>query len=376
MKNKMIKRIFIMLMTAVIAFSGYSYLALAEYTGGISHQGGTRPAYGNNQKKEQLEAALEQLIDDGILTKSEAASLQSYLEKNRPEQGSAGQNNGTQDPISGAIEAGIITQSQAQKLGEILRPTGGNSRPMGGNSGQMGGRPGPMGGNSGQMGGNSRPMEGNSEQMGGNPGQMGGNSGQMGGNPGQMGGNPGQMGGNSGQMGANPGSGNAQGPREQLSSITFEEAQDIEAELLDEAGYSAKKGGYPIVDTGQEKFYSASGKISEPDKYDDFYGQDGNYEGNTPDYTDNGDGTITDNVTDLMWQQDPGEKMTWEEAVENLKDFELAGYDDWRLPTIKELYSLIKFDGVTAMSADESTPYIDTDYFEFNYGRCNWRTFY
>ena len=72
---------------------------------------------------------------------------------------------------------------------------------------------------------------------------------------------------------------------------------------------------------------------------------------------------MTDNVTGLMWQQDPGDKMTWEEAVENLEDFELADYNDWRLPTIKELYSLIQFTGITAMEADSSVPYIDTGLF-------------
>lgn len=43
-----------------------------------------------------------------------------------------------------------------------------------------------------------------------------------------------------------------------------------------------------------------------------------------------------------MWQQDPGTKMTWSEAVAHLDTFHeeaLGGYCDWRIPTIKELYS-------------------------------------
>lgn len=152
------------------------------------------------------------------------------------------------------------------------------------------------------------------------------------------------------------------------SSLTLEEAQAIEAELLDQVGYSAKEDGYPIVDTGQVTFYNNTGEISEPSEDEEFYGQDANYTGNTPKYTDNGDGTITDNVTGLMWQKDPGEKMTWEEAVENVQDFNLGGYDDWRLPTIKELYSLIQFNGTTGTSGETSIPYIDTNYFEFTYG--------
>ncbi|PKM86361.1 MAG: hypothetical protein CVU87_12275 [Firmicutes bacterium HGW-Firmicutes-12] len=62
-------------------------------------------------------------------------------------------------------------------------------------------------------------------------------------------------------------------------------------------------------------------------------------------FTDNGDGTVTDLNTGLMWQQDPGSKMTWVEAMSKAEVFELAGYTDWRMPTIKELYSLIDFSG-------------------------------
>ena len=38
------------------------------------------------------------------------------------------------------------------------------------------------------------------------------------------------------------------------------------------------------------------------------------------------------------------------------------------MPSIKELYSLIDFNGLTGMNAVESVPFIDTTYFEFRYG--------
>ncbi|QRN86878.1 DUF1566 domain-containing protein [Clostridia bacterium] len=155
------------------------------------------------------------------------------------------------------------------------------------------------------------------------------------------------------------------------STYTVEEANAIEAELLAAVGYTATIGGYPIVDTNQTIFYSNDAIIDEPAEGEDFYGQDASYTGNAPSYTDNGDGTVTDNVTDLMWQQDPGEKLTWPEAVELLDEFNeeaLGGYSDWRIPTIKELYSLVQFSGLTRTSSDTSIPYIDTDYFEFEYG--------
>ncbi len=127
---------------------------------------------------------------------------------------------------------------------------------------------------------------------------------------------------------------------------------------------------YAIVDTDQSKCYGATSEIGCPSDGQSFYGQDAQYNGNQPSYTDNGDGTITDNVTGLMWQQDPGEKMTYQQAAAGADSFTLAGYDDWRLPTIKELYSLIQFDGLDPSGPDNSSlvPFIDTNYFNFEYG--------
>ncbi len=53
---------------------------------------------------------------------------------------------------------------------------------------------------------------------------------------------------------------------------------------------------YRIVDTGQKKFYSDKNILNSIKDGQDFYGQDGNYAGFQTSYTDNGDGTVTDNL--------------------------------------------------------------------------------
>ncbi len=127
---------------------------------------------------------------------------------------------------------------------------------------------------------------------------------------------------------------------------------------------------YVVVDTGQEKCYDNSQEIACPQPGEAFYGLDAQYQGIQPAYQDNGDGTISDLNTGLMWQKTPGDKMTYDEAVTGAKDFNLASYDDWRLPTIKELYSLILFSGTdpNPESVEPAIPFIDTDYFDFEYG--------
>ena len=127
---------------------------------------------------------------------------------------------------------------------------------------------------------------------------------------------------------------------------------------------------YVVVDTGQEKYYDDSQEIDSPQRDEAFYGQDAHYQGIQSAYQDNGDGTVTDLNTGLMWQKTPGNKVTYDEAVAGADDFSLVGYDDWRLPTIKELYSLILFSGTDPApeSVEPAVPFIDTNYFDFEYG--------
>jgi len=128
---------------------------------------------------------------------------------------------------------------------------------------------------------------------------------------------------------------------------------------------------YPIVDTGQELTYgNTTALATEPGVNDPFFGQDAQVDGNQPSYQLNGDGTVTDLVTSLMWTQDYYGKMTASEAEASVASFSLAGHDDWRLPTVKELYSLIDFSGVDVgtESGTGAVPFINTSVFDFAYG--------
>ncbi len=119
-----------------------------------------------------------------------------------------------------------------------------------------------------------------------------------------------------------------------------------------------------IVDTGQNRTYHDKQELACPKKGEDFYGQDAHYQGAQFAYRNNGDGTVTDLNTGLMWQKKPDfVKRTMAEAEAYAKSLTLAGYVDWRLPTIKELFSIADFRG----NIRTKTPYINTNYFDFEY---------
>ncbi len=113
---------------------------------------------------------------------------------------------------------------------------------------------------------------------------------------------------------------------------------------------------YPIVDTAQGTCYNNSELIDCPAAGADFYGQDTQYTGNAPSYTDNGNGTINDNITGLVWTQDlSSASMPWSDASGYCESLEVGDITDWRLPNVKELWSIRDF--------STGWPWVDTDYF-------------
>jgi hypothetical protein len=72
-------------------------------------------------------------------------------------------------------------------------------------------------------------------------------------------------------------------------------------------------------------------------------------------YVDSGNGTITDRSTGLMWQKQGTTNKTWEQALSYCEELSLGGFTDWRLPTIKEMRSLVDL--------NRSNPAINTTVF-------------
>ena len=80
---------------------------------------------------------------------------------------------------------------------------------------------------------------------------------------------------------------------------------------------------------------------------------------------DNGDGTITDPGTGLMWEiktddggpRDMDNACTWQEALAYCENLTLADYNDWRLPNRNELQSLIDY-GRYGPSINPVFPYV------------------
>lgn len=116
---------------------------------------------------------------------------------------------------------------------------------------------------------------------------------------------------------------------------------------------------YKIVDTGQKEAYDDDGNIIKVISGEDFFGQDAHYEGLQPSFQDNSNGTVIDLHTGLMWQQTPPSNgYSWEDAQSYCENLELAGYDDWRLPTLKELFAMGNY--------SEGWPYFDQTYFDLS----------
>ncbi len=126
---------------------------------------------------------------------------------------------------------------------------------------------------------------------------------------------------------------------------------------------------YPLVGTGQDECYSERGDaIGCPAPGASLSGQDAQHPGSRPNYFDNGDGTITDRITGLVWAKTLSPPMPLADLDGFARTSRLGGHADWRVPSIRELYSLIDYRGGYSGDPRTSRPYIDTRFFDFAYG--------
>lgn len=84
-----------------------------------------------------------------------------------------------------------------------------------------------------------------------------------------------------------------------------------------------------LPDTGQTSSYTNT------------FGEDHDYTIFSPGFNINGNATVTDTITGLMWQQTDGGEMTIEDAVVYCNNLTLAGFSDWRLPNAHESFSIL-----------------------------------
>jgi len=116
---------------------------------------------------------------------------------------------------------------------------------------------------------------------------------------------------------------------------------------------TAAAGGAPVEDTGQTACFDENGASRDCTGT----GEDGEFQAGvawpTPRFTDNGDGTVTDNLTGLIWLKDancPAGTKTWQQALDwvaslnttsiGCTDYTPMTFTDWRLPNVNELESL------------------------------------
>lgn len=99
-------------------------------------------------------------------------------------------------------------------------------------------------------------------------------------------------------------------------------------------------------------------RLNDPGQYTGYtttFGEDADYLINPMSFTDNGNGTVTDNNTGLIWQKTDGGEMTFAAAQLYCQNLSLAGFNDWRLPTDHELMSINWL--------ERNNPALDTNYF-------------
>ena len=121
-----------------------------------------------------------------------------------------------------------------------------------------------------------------------------------------------------------------------------------------------------LLETGQSRCYDGTRGLELlpcPAEGTDDFGQDANYGAGVRrkfelvrvDENDPLTWYTIDHASGLMWQHRDEVKRHWRGALANAEDLELGGFDDWRMPNIRELISIIDF--------GTRSPAIDKEFF-------------
>ncbi|NBQ48119.1 MAG: DUF1566 domain-containing protein, partial [Sphingobacteriia bacterium] len=86
-----------------------------------------------------------------------------------------------------------------------------------------------------------------------------------------------------------------------------------------------------LPDTGQNSSYTGT------------FGEDNDYNINTPLFKPVTNGTVSDSITGLMWQVTDGGEMSYSTALIYCSTLTLGGYSDWRLPNAHEAFSVLNY---------------------------------
>jgi hypothetical protein len=133
--------------------------------------------------------------------------------------------------------------------------------------------------------------------------------------------------------------------------VGFSQSQCIVPTSSTPSSTGVKKTMKRLPDTGVSSDYTTT------------YGEDNDFLIYSPYFVNNGNGTITDTVTGLMWQRVDGGEMTYERAIAYCDTLGLAGYSDWRLPDPHEAFSILN---------QQLNPALDATYFSATGGTADY----
>ena len=144
----------------------------------------------------------------------------------------------------------------------------------------------------------------------------------------------------------------------------------------EDAGCIEKQPFSGNICTGQTKCYSNEETMECPSEGEDFFGQDANYaelevcipQNFLIDDTVKSEPTVVDLNTKLEWQQTFSEAITGcyypcDEAVDYCENLNYGGHDDWRLPTILELHTIVDSEKVNPATNTNYFPNTPSEYF-------------